>query len=163
VPGQPVAYMKCGGLDKVLIYTPYQLRLPTMHSFPLVTLFVTFIFFAIFSNADTTDTCIFLNNVDLTALLNTDLGISIPDIFGDVTGCLCVSGIDGAVINFPLRLLCLYRITDFINANVETELAVSFVSMISVVDTLTTIVRQSVVPLMKLLLIVVRRLKKIGQ
>jgi len=91
----------------------------------IVALFATFILFAIFSNADTTDTCIFLNNVDLTALLNADLGISIPDIFGTVSGCLCVSGID-----------------DFIDTNIESELAVSLASMTSVVDALTTIVSE---------------------
>jgi len=54
------------------------------------------------SPRSTTDNCAFLSNFDLTAALNANLGITIPDIFGDINTCICSSGVPSQATSIPL-------------------------------------------------------------
>jgi len=54
------------------------------------------------ANANTVDKCVYLNNFDLSAALNSELSISsIPGGYGDLSQCLCVSGISAFIGQNP--------------------------------------------------------------
>jgi hypothetical protein len=83
-----------------------------MHSYILTFIVAAFALFVVPSKAppSTGDTCTYFANFDLTASLNTALDLSIPEDYGNINGCLCVSGISGSPMFFlgPV-LLILYR------------------------------------------------------
>jgi hypothetical protein len=63
------------------------------------TLALAFLLLAWSSKADSVDTCVYLDNFDLTSALNSELSISsIPDSYGRISQCLCVSGINGTLV-----------------------------------------------------------------
>jgi hypothetical protein len=96
-----------------------------------------FVLLAWSSRADTVDTCAYLDNFDLTAALNSIY--STPDVYGTISQCLCVSGINGTpVIVFMYHgSVC---ILDFISRNPPASLAVSKSSMSRVVGAIAEIV-----------------------
>jgi len=76
------------------------------------------------SKANTVDICAYLDNVDLADDLSSELSISsIPNLYGDISQCLCVSGI-----------------SDFIGENPAAALAVDKTSMPRVIDAMAEII-----------------------
>jgi len=79
---------------------------------------LTIILLAWSSKANLVDTCTYLNGFDLAGALNSELSISaLPDTSGQISQCLCVSGI-----------------SSFINDNPLAAVAVSKTSMSDVLD-----------------------------
>jgi len=80
----------------------------------------------IITTISTSDTCTYFQNFDLTTALNAALGTAIPDIFGDINQCLCVSGIPA-----------------FVGDSTPVSLAVSLVGLAATEAALTEIVDAS--------------------
>ena len=119
-----------------------------MRSFTLTVIVTALALFVVLSKAppSTGNTCTSFVNFDLTAALNAALGTSIPDIFGNINQCLCVSGIPGMFKFFESQWVqyFLYYATAFVASSVIAQLAVALTGETATETALTTIVSRSV-------------------